>query len=167
MALHNNKFNESVMRIITQYKMADAIKQGEFQSEAYYKKVLSNEEFTSFVTGKDTKKLLFDNDNLADKRFSTEEYYKLFELMGGTEQGLSKTELKKCLTQAYQALASPEKYLNGEPQNANNDIIDTEVNEIIEFLSEENDQFLSIKDFVNAMTSNTPFPKNSDDLLFK
>ena len=45
---------------------------------SFYKKILSAEEFTHFISGKGVKELLFETENLNEKRFKTEEYYKLW-----------------------------------------------------------------------------------------
>ena len=104
LTLNGNQFSPSFLKIITRYQLTDAIKEGNFNPESYYKRVLSSEEFTHFITGKDIKDLIFENDKLNEKRFKTEEYYKLYELMGGNKEGIHKDNVKKCLKIAYEAL---------------------------------------------------------------
>ena len=157
LTLNGNQFSSSFLKIITRYQLTDAIKEGNFNPESYYKRVLSSEEFTHFITGKDIKDLVFENDKLNEKRFKTEEYYKLYELMGGNKEGIHKENVKKCLKIAYEAL-------NGD-SSSDSQIIDKEVEEIIELLSTGNNDTLSLQDFVNIMTSNTSFPKDGDSLF--
>ena len=157
LALNDNKFSPAFLKIITRYQLTDAIKEGNFNAESYYKRVLSSDEFVHFITGKDIKELIFENDKLIDKRFKTEEYYKLYELMGGTKNGLSKENLKKCLKIAYETL-------NGN-DSVDSRTIENEANELVEYLASENEDGISLKNFVNVMTSNTPFPKDGDTLF--
>ena len=78
-------------------------------------------------------------------------------MRGGTKNGLSKENLKKCLRFAYETL-------NGN-DSVDSRTIENEVNELVEYLSSENEEEISLKDFVNVMTSNTPFPKDGDTLF--
>ena len=71
LALNDNKFSPAFLKIITRYQLTDAIKEGNFNAESYYKRVLSSDEFVHFITGKDIKELIFENDKLIDKRFKT------------------------------------------------------------------------------------------------
>lgn len=157
LALNDNKFPQTFLKIITRYQLTDAIKEGNFNQESYYKRVLSLEEFTHFITGKGIKELLFENDNLSEKRFKTEEYYKLYELMGGNKSGITKDKLTHCVKVAYESLHPNE--------NIDNNVINQEVDEIFEYLSSDDKECLTIQDFMNIMTSNTPFPKDGDTLF--
>ena len=157
LTLEDNKYPEPFLNIITRYQFTDAIKEGTFSDEAYYKKVFSCDEFTSFISGKEMKDLLFETDNLMEKRFKTEEYYKLYSLMGGNSNGLSRTELRRCLKIATDAL-------NDRDNFCDNETLDREVDEILELLSEDG-KSISIKDFINIMTCSVPFPKDEDELF--
>lgn len=157
LTLNGNQFSPSFLKIITRYQLTDAIKEGNFNPESYYKRVLSSEEFTHFITGKDIKNLVFENDKLNEKRFKTEEYFKLYELMGGTKEGIHKDNVKKCLLISYESL-------NGN-SSSDSQAIEKEVDEIIEYLSTGNNDTITLQDFINIMTSNTSFPKDGDSLF--
>jgi hypothetical protein len=74
----NLKLNESVNKIISKYHLIDAIKSAKFRNDNFYDEVLNSDEFCSFITGKGVKSLLFeDTENIENKRYNTEEYYKV------------------------------------------------------------------------------------------
>ncbi len=69
------EYNESVFRTITNYDLIESIKNNKVQKEKQnYDEVLSGDEFTNLLTRKAVKNLLFSDDSLDVKRFSTEEY---------------------------------------------------------------------------------------------
>ena len=153
--INDNKYSDAFLKIITKYQLTDAIKEGNFNKDSFYKKILSSEEFTHFISGKGVKELLFETENLNEKRFKTEEYYKLYELMGGTSEGINKEKIKQNLEIFYTCL-------NG---SFDKEVVETETNEIIELLANDNEK-LSIQDFVNAMTSEVQFPRKDGSDLF-
>jgi hypothetical protein len=155
LVINDNKYSDAFLKIITKYQLTDAIKEGNFNKDSFYKKILSAEEFTHFISGKGVKELLFETENLNEKRFKTEEYYKLYELMGGTSEGINKEKIKKNLEIFYTCL-------NG---SFDKEVVEAETNEIIELLASDNEK-LSIQDFVNAMTSEVQFPRKDGSDLF-
>jgi hypothetical protein len=75
--------------------------------------------------------------------------------MGGTSEGINKEKIKKNLEIFYTCL-------NG---SFDKEVVETETNEIIELLANDNEK-LSIQDFVNAMTSEVQFPRKDGSDLF-
>ena len=91
---------------------------------------------------------MFSEDNLENKRLYIEEYYKLYNLMGGDSKGISKNSLRTCLNKAY-------NFYNNNENNQSEIASIKEVNEIFQLLSTDNinSEYLSINDFINIMTS--------------
>ena len=158
LTLNNNNFPKPFLKIITQYKLMDSIKKGNFKPDTYHNVIFTEEEFVNLLTGKETKELLFSpNIDLNEKRFKIEEYNKLYELLGGNENGISKENLKKAIGEVLTALNKGNK--------VSDDLIDQEAEEIIELLGTSGTDSLSIDDFVNIMLSNTPICEDINDVL--
>lgn len=158
-----NSYSHLITQLITNYHLVESLKSGKFRSESYYDEVLSGEEFSNLITGKNIKHLLFSDESLDYKRFYTEEYCKLFYLMGGVDGKLSKEALTRSILIVSKFFNNMNEFLNEEIGNTdklrNNDGLvvkmSEEVDEIIKYLSTDSDNFLSVKDFINTMTMNT------------
>ena len=100
--------------------------------------------------------LFEDNLDLSQKRFYIDDYAKLYELIGGNQNGINKDVLKKNI----------ENLLKTLDQNCENisEIAEEQANEIIELLG-SNEDSITPEDFMNIMTSNTSCPKNIEDVL--
>ena len=159
LSINNNNYSELFLKFITQYKLIDAIKKKQFSKDSSYNIVFNEEEFVNFITGKDNKDLLFeDNLDLAQKRFKIDDYAKLYELIGGNNDGISKEDLKNNIMTVLKSLCK------GENEDKLDEIAAMEAEEIIELLASK-ETGLTPEDFMNIMTSNTPFPDKFEDIL--
>ena len=96
LAINNNNYSKTFLKFLTQYKLIDEMRQGKFNKENLHNVVFNEEEFVNFLTGKDSKELIFDNNSdLNQKRFRIDDYAKLYVLMDGTQNGINKNDLKK------------------------------------------------------------------------
>ena len=159
LAINNNNYSKTFLKFLTQYKLIDEMRQGKFNKENLHNVVFNEEEFVNFLTGKDSKELIFDNNSdLNQKRFRIDDYAKLYELMDGTQNGINKNDLKKNIAEVLRLLS----------QNENEDMIDIiaeeQAKEVIELLG-SNEDSLTPEDFMNIMTSNTEMPENLQDIL--
>ncbi len=80
----------------------------------------------------------------------------LYELLGGDKDGIKKEDIKSCIEEVYFALNNskiPKKKL------------EKEIDEIMNYLSTDGENKLSMKDFLNIMTCNTPLPKDNDSII--
>ena len=159
LAINNNNYSKTFLKFLTQYKLIDEMRQGKFNKENLHNVVFNEEEFVNFLTGKDSKELIFDNNSdLNQKRFRIDDYAKLYELMDGTQNGINKNDLKKNIAEVLRLLS----------QNENEDMIDIiaeeQAKEVIELLG-SNEDSLTPEDFMNIMTSNTEMPDNLQDIL--
>ena len=158
LSLNNNKYPQTFLKIITQYKLIDSIKKGNYNQDSFHNVVFNEEEFVNLLTGKETKDLLFSkNYNITDKRFKIEEYNKLYEIFGLDGDGISKTNLKNSIETVLTILNKGNKV----PE----DLINQEVEEIIELLGINGNGYLTVDDFVNIMLSNTPLIDDVNDIL--
>jgi hypothetical protein len=88
--------------------------------------------------------------------------------MGGDQRGISKANLKKCLITASQFYTNTDSFLTSDQSTflkMSDNEINAEVDDIINLLSNESKDYLSIKDFTNIMTSNCPFPYEGFDFI--
>ena len=159
LAINNNNYSKIFLKFITQYKLIDEMKKGKFNKENLHNVVFNEEEFVNFLTGKDTKELIFDdNSDLSQKRFKIEEYAKLYELIGGNQNGINKEDLVKNIKEVLELLNQ------NESEDKLNLIAEEQAKEIIELLGSNVDS-LTPEDFMNIMTSNTMMPGNLEDTL--
>ena len=159
LSINNNNYSELFLKFITQYKIIDAMKKKQFSKDSSYNIVFNEEEFVNFITGKDNKDLLFeDNLDLAQKRFKIDDYAKLYELIGGNNDGISKKDLKDNILTVLKSLCKEEN------EDKLYEIAEMEAEEIIELLASKGSG-LTPEDFMNIMTSNTPFPDKFEDIL--
>ena len=159
LAINNNNYSKIFLKFITQYKLIDEMKKGKFNKENLHNVVFNEEEFVNFLTGKDTKELIFDdNSDLSQKRFKIEDYAKLYELIGGNQNGINKEDLVKNIKEVLELLNE------NENEDKLNQIAEEQAKEVIELLSSNGDS-LTPEDFMNIMTSNTAMPDNIEDTL--
>lgn len=82
MTFYKNNLNvsETCVETIANYRLVEAIKTGEFKRDTFYNKILSSEEFTNLISGKNLKKLLFEDQKIEKKRLQIEEYGKVIKI---------------------------------------------------------------------------------------
>ena len=159
LAINNNNYSKTFLKFLTQYKLIDEMRQGKFNKENLHNVVFNEEEFVNFLTGKDSKELIFDNNSdLNQKRFRIDDYAKLYELMDGTQNGINKNDLKKNIAEVLRLLSQNEK------EDMIDIIAEEQAKEVIELLG-SNEDSLTPEDFMNIMTSNTEMPENLQDIL--
>ena len=159
LAINNNNYSKIFLKFITQYKLIDEMRKGKFNKDNLHNVVFNEEEFVNFLTGKDTKDLIFDdNSDLSQKRFKIEDYAKLYELIGGNQNGINKEDLVKNNKEVLELLNQ------NESEDKLNLIAEEQAKEVIELLGSNVDS-LTPEDFMNIMTSNTMMPGNLEDTL--
>ena len=159
LAINNNNYSKIFLKFITQYKLIDEMRKGKFNKDNLHNVVFNEEEFVNFLTGKDTKDLIFDdNSDLSQKRFKIEDYAKLYELIGGNQNGINKEDLVKNIKEVLELLNQ------NESEDKINLIAEEQAKEVIELLGSNVDS-LTPEDFMNIMTSNTMMPGNLEDTL--
>ena len=159
LSINNNNYSELFLKFITQYKLIDSMKNNKFSKDSLHNVVFNEEEFVNFITGKDTRDLLFDDNlDLGQKRFKIDDYAKLYELIGGNNSVISKDALQQDILNILKSLCK------GENENKLYEIAEQEAEEIIELLASK-ESGLTPEDFINIMTSNTPLPERFDDVL--
>ena len=126
-----------------------------------YNIIISEEAFCNFITGKEIKKVLFDQ-TLENKRNNVEDFYTLWYIMGGNKEDLSKKALNNSLSKMLKIYTETEGFLNDNyiPEKEKN-VFNDEAQQIIKLLSTSKDE-LSLVDFINAMTSE--FLADFDDI---
>ena len=82
----------------------------------------------------------------------------MYELIRGNEKEINKNALVKNIEEVIKSLS------DGNDEYTIHKIAEEQANEIIELLG-SNEDSLSPEDFMNIMTSDTPFPDNFEDLL--
>ena len=159
LAINNNNYSKIFLKFITQYKLIDEMRKGKFNKDNLHNVVFNEEEFVNFLTGKDTKDLIFDdNSDLSQKRFKIEDYAKLYELIGGNQNGINKDDLKKNIEEVLKLLNQ------NEDEGKLSQIAEEQAKEVIELLG-SNEDSLTPEDFMNIMTSNTMMPENLEETL--
>ena len=159
LAINNNNYSKIFLKFITQYKLIDEMRKGKFNKDNLHNVVFNEEEFVNFLSGKDTKELIFDdNSDLSQKRFKIEDYAKLYELIGGNQNGINKEDLTKNIKEVLELLNE------NENEDKLNQIAEEQAKEVIELLSSNGDS-LTPEDFMNIMTSNTIIPDRLEDDL--
>ena len=159
LAINKNNYDKTFLKFLTQYRLIDEMKNGKFNKENAHNVVFNEDEFVNFLTGKDIKELIFDdNMDLNQKRFKIEDYAKIYELIGGDDGGIKKEVLKKNIEEVL-------KLLNIDENEENlGQIAEEQAKEVIELLA-SNENSLSTEDFKNIMTSNTPILENIEEIL--
>ena len=159
LSINDNRYPEIFLKFITQYKLIDTLKSGKFNKDSMHNVVFNEEEFVNFVTGKNTKELLFDDFmDLSQKRFQIDDYANLYDLIVGNQGIINRDVLKNNIKELLEELK------DGESEKDINDIADKEVDEILELLG-SNEDSLTPEDFMNIMTSNTQMPNSLEDVI--
>ena len=161
LTVNNNDYPEIFLKLVTQYKLIDSLKNENSHKIASHNIVFNEDEFVNFITGQNTKDLLFeDNLDLNQKRFKIDDYAKIYELLAGNHSVISRDVLKKNIKEVLESM-SPD----GDKNDPTIDqVAEEQANEIIELLASR-EEGLTPEDFMNIMTSSTPFPDNFDDVL--
>ena len=158
LSINNNNYSPIFLKFITQYKLIDSLKNDTFNKDSLHNHVFNEDEFVNFITGKETKELLFeDNLDLGQKRFRIDDYANLYNLIAGNSE-INKGVLKQNIEEILKALNN-----GGNEQNIS-EIAKEQAEEIVELLG-SNENSLTPEDFMNIMTSNTPLPYNIEDIL--
>jgi hypothetical protein len=113
--------------------------------------VFTEAKFKDFLSGKELKETLF-NSNLVEKKDKVELLTKLFYVLGGDSNGISKDKLAQAISKFY-------SMFNVDTRNG--ELINKQTDEVIELLG-DNGNNISLNDFINIMTSDLTF----DDVLF-
>ena len=159
LAINNNNYSKIFLKFLTQYKLVDEMRKGKFNKDSLHNVVFNEDEFVNFLTGKDTKELIFeDNSDLNQKRFRIEDYAKLYELIGGNQNGINKDDLKKNIEEVLKLLNQD------EDEGKLSQIAEEQAKEVIELLG-SNEDSLTPEDFMNIMTSNTMMPDSLEETL--
>jgi hypothetical protein len=147
-------FKESSAKMISTYKMQDNIKSGKFNQDTYYNENLDEIEFKGLVSGKNTKETLFSvsNNRIDSKRQNIEMYTKLYFLMGGNNEGISRDNLAKCIAVSVNFSNNPEDMIKYDSPINYNEYY-TAAESIIKNLARTRSDMLSPEDFINIMTS--------------
>lgn len=138
---------DNVVRIIESYLVTHKKSNGQVSDESY----------CNFMSGKEMKTLIFDK-NAEEKRKRIEELSNVYVLMGGTNDGISKENLNRCISQTMFLYTEPERFKGTETEKSK---FNHEAEEIINLLGRDKADRLTFEDFINAMTSE--FSSNFDD----
>ena len=142
LSINNNKYSDVFLKFITQYKLIDSLKSGNFNKDSLHNIVFNEDEFVNFITGKDTKDLLFDDNlDLGQKRFKIDDYAKLYDLIVGNQGIINKEVLKANILEVLKELN------DGESIQEKDDLAEKEADEIIELLG-SNENSLTPEDFL-------------------
>lgn len=106
---------------------------------------ISEDDFINLFSGEKLQEVLYQN-QLEEQRFYVEDLTQLYTILGGDEDGISRDKLKSNI----------EKYIND-----NNLQLDAseECKEVLDLLASNNDT-ITLEDFVNMMTCQTPLADN-------
>ena len=80
----------------------------------------------------------------------------LYEILGGQENGIKKEDIKSIIEEAY---------FNLNNVKMPKEQLEKEIIEIYKYLGEEGKENLSMNDFLNIVTCNTPLPKDNDNIF--
>ena len=152
----NNKKKIPFYKLASTYNLSNSIKEGNFNKNTFNEEIFNKKNFVDYLTGKNYKKLIFENDNLSEKRFQIEEYMNLYEILGGQENGIKKEDIKSIIEEAY---------FNLNNVKMPKEQLEKEIIEIFKYLGEEGKENLSMNDFLNIVTCNTPLPKDNDNIF--
>ena len=152
----NNKEKIPFYKLASTYNLSNSIKEGNFNKNTFNEEIFNEKNFVDYLTGKNYKNLIFENDNLSEKRFQIEEYMNLYEILGGQENGIKKEDIKSIIEEAY---------FNLNNVKMPKEQLEKEIIEIFKYLGEEGNENLSMSDFLNIVTCNTPLPKDNDNIF--
>ena len=141
---------------ILNYKLIDSIIEGQV-TEKVNPNSFNEEQFVDFFSGKDLKKTLF-NSSIDEKKEKVEILTNVYGMIGGNNEGLNKTNLVNSLKIFYNMIKYPDSHFKLEKITDHdiNTLAQTEANEIIQFLGEDGKN-ISLKDFINMMTSDSNY----------
>jgi hypothetical protein len=152
--IHKTKanLNDPILKLICSYHLPEKLLKNEVSDSTYNLK-LNEEQFCNFICGRELKSVLFE-ENIDQKRKHIEEITNLYFLLGGDIQGLSKQKLSSKISRVMKLYYNPEVYFEEtyEP-NDEKDVYQGEAGEIIDQLSTDSNEKLSLKDFINLMTA--------------
>ena len=156
-ATHNKiPISKNVKNSILNYKLVDNIIEGKV-SENFNPTVFDEENFVNYFSGKELKEILFDY-NLDEKKNKIETLTNLYGMIGGNSEGIQKDKLIDSLKKFYHLCKYPDEPF--ELKNLNDQDIkkkaEEEAKEIIELLG-ENQESISLNDFINMMTSDSHY----------
>ena len=141
---------------ILNYKLIDSIIEGQV-TEKVNPNSFNEEQFVDFFSGKDLKKTLF-NSSIDKKKEKVEILTNVYGMIGGNNEGLNKTNLVNSLKIFYNMIKYPDSHFKLEKITDHdiNTLAQKEANEIIQFLGEDGKN-ISLKDFINMMTSDSNY----------
>ena len=141
---------------ILNYKLIDSIIEGKV-TEKVNPNSFNEEQFVDFFSGKDLKKTLF-NSSIDEKKEKVEILTNVYGMIGGNNEGLNKTNLVNSLKIFYNMIKYPDSHFKLEKITDHdiNTLAQKEANEIIQFLGEDGKN-ISLKDFINMMTSDSNY----------
>ncbi len=141
---------------ILNYKLIDSIIEGQV-TEKVNPNSFNEEQFVDFFSGKDLKKTLF-NSSIDEKKEKVEILTNVYGMIGGNNEGLNKTNLVNSLKIFYNMIKYPDSHFKLEKITDHdiNTLAQKEANEIIQFLGEDGKN-ISLKDFINMMTSDSNY----------
>ena len=156
-ATHNKiPISKNVKNSILNYKLVDNIIEGKV-NENFNPTVFDEENFVNYFSGKELKEILFDY-NLDEKKNKIETLTNLYGMIGGNSEGIQKDKLIDSLKKFYHLCKYPNDPF--ELNNLNDQDIkkkaEEEAKEIIELLG-ENQESISLNDFINMMTSDSDY----------
>ena len=148
--LYGEKIPKEYKDIILQYNLVNNIMDGKIKN-GVNPEVFTETKFKDFLSGKELKETLF-NSTLIEKKDKVELLTKLFYVLGGDSNGISKDKLAQAISKFY-------SMFNVDTRNG--ELINKQTDEVIELLG-DNGNNISLNDFINIMTSDLTF----DDVLF-
>ena len=150
LTLYGEKIPKEYKDIILQYNLVNNIMDGKIKN-GVNPEVFTETKFKDFLSGKELKETLF-NSTLIEKKDKVELLTKLFYVLGGDSNGISKDKLAQAISKFY-------SMFNVDTRNG--ELINNQTDEVIELLG-DNGNNISLNDFINIMTSDLMF----EDVLF-
>ena len=150
MTLYGEKVPKEYKDIILQYNLVNNIMENKIK-DGLNSEVFTEAKFKDFLSGKELKQTLFDS-TLIEKKDKIELLTKLFYVLGGDSNGISKDKLSQAIRKFYSVL---------NVDTNNGALIDRQTEEVLELLG-NSDNSISLNDFTNIMTSDLVF----DDIQF-
>ena len=156
-ATHNKiPISKNVKNSILNYKLEDNIIEGKVTGN-FNPTVFNEESFVNYFSGKELKEILFDS-NLDEKKNKIETLTNLYGIIGGNSERIEKDKLINSLKKFYHLCKYPN--IPNQLDHINdfdiNKKAEEEANEIIELLG-ENQESISLNDFINMMTSDSHY----------
>ena len=157
LATHNNiPISKNVKNSILNYKLEDNIIEGKVTGN-FNPTVFNEESFVNYFSGKELKEILFDS-NLDEKKNKIETLTNLYGMIGGNSERIEKDKLINSLKKFYHLCKYPN--IPNQLDHINdfdiNKKAEEEAKEIIELLG-ENQESISLNDFINMMTSDSHY----------